>query len=266
MRSHTTTVFPLLESVVSIGATGVRADTATMNAAATLAFDSTGDSYWFSLGNSALGVSNAVLTPTSSGVYKANLAGGTTASLRIADPATTNLSWSTYGFWDVAMANGARTQSAFVTGYQTPAPAIPTTGTGVYYGKVSGEVILPQAGRENGVNYLALSGDASLYADFSTASLTGYLEGMQATDFEGVSLPWNSVSLMATISGGTFTGTSAATSAPGNSASLLGSANGTVAGMFFGPNADELGAVWTLSDGIGAAFGTIGAKHDKWGY
>jgi hypothetical protein len=39
-----------------------------------------------------------------------------------------------------------------------------------------------------------------------------------------------------------------------------------VAGMFFGPNAEELGAVWTLSDGIGAAIGTIGAKHDPWGY
>ena len=33
-----------------------------------------------------------------------------------------------------------------------------------------------------------------------------------------------------------------------------------IAGLFFGPAAEELGAVWTLSDGTRTAIGTIGAK------
>ena len=78
--------------------------------------------------------------------------------------------------------------------------------------------------------------------------------------------PWNSVALSATISGASFTGNTAATSAPGNSASLSSSATGTIDGMFFGPKADEIGAVWNLHDGAGTAIGTIGGKYDPWGY
>ena len=68
------------------------------------------------------------------------------------------------------------------------------------------------------------------------------------------------MSLLGAISGGNFAGTTAATSAPGTQGSLTGSAIGTFAGLFFGPAAQELGAVWTLSDGTATVIGTIGAK------
>jgi len=73
---------------------------------------------------------------------------------------------------------------------------------------------------------------------------------------------WNSVSLMGTISGGqnSFSGTSAVSSAPAGPFALNSSATGTFSGLFFGPSAQELGAVWTLFDGTNAAEGTIGAK------
>lgn len=261
IMAHPKTVFPLFQSVVSIGPAGVAADTTTINAGATLAFDSSDSSYEIAIQNAALGVSNVVLNSTPSGVFEADVAGGKHVSLEIADPATSNLSWTSFGFWDVVMTNGARTQAQFVTGYATPAGAVPTTGTATYAGPVRGEVILPQAGRENGVNYGALSGDASLVTNFGNGSITGNLVNMFSTDFDGNKLPWNSVSLSGTLfAQNMFSGTSAATSAPGNSAALKGTATGTFAGAFFGPRVEELGAVWTLSDGTAAAFGTIGAK------
>jgi hypothetical protein len=108
-----------------------------------------------------------------------------------------------------------------------------------------------------GVDSSRLTGDASLQANFGNGSITGNLTNMRAGG-----MPWNSVSLMGSISGGqnAFSGTSAATSAPGGIASMNGSATGTFAGMFFGPSAQELGAVWTLHDFTATAIGTIGAR------
>ena len=67
------------------------------------------------------------------------------------------------------------------------------------------------------------------------------------------------MSLLGAISGGDFTGTTAATTSPGTVGSMSSSATGTFAGAFFGPSAQELGAVWTLHDGTSTAIGTIGS-------
>jgi hypothetical protein len=42
---------------------------------------------------------------------------------------------------------------------------------------------------------------------------------------------------------------------------LSGSATGHIDGAFFGPAAQNLGAVWSLNDGSGAALGTVVAGH-----
>ena len=261
------TVFPLLQTAVSINSSGVSADTATINAGGSLVSKPGGSGYLLNLGNSALGVANVVLSPTTSGVFKASIANGGQVFLQVDDPASSQLSWSSYGFWDVVSFNGARTQGAFVTGLATPNAAVPKTGSATFTGKVAGEVILPQAGRENGVNYFSLEGDANLEANFASGTVTGRLTNMTASDFDATKLPWNSMSLVASFVHGEnfFNGTTAATSAPGNTASLKGTATGTLAGMLFGPSGQELGAVWTLSDGVGAAFGTIRAKPNPSG-
>ena len=176
--------------------------------------------------------------------------------MRIADPATSNLNWTTYGTWGVHVDFGvpSSTAAAFVTGYKTPAGSVPTTGTATYVGSVVGQVMHAEAGQENGVGIADLTGKASLQANFGDDSISGSL-----TDMMAGSLPWNSVSLSGTISGGQFSGATAATSAPGNALSMAASATGTFNGMFFGPKAQELGAVWTLYDGHFAAIGSIGA-------
>lgn len=262
MQAHSLTTFPLLQSVVSIGSTGAIADQATISNGGTLAFDSSDTRYVLNLANPVVSVSNVQLNAGPGGGFGGDAGNGKSAFLDIADPATSMLSWTSYGFWDVAASTGARTQAAFVTGYVTPQNSVPTTGTATYRGTVSGELILPQAGRENGLNYLALSGDAYLDVDFAAGSVNGALREMYTTDFDGNKSPWDWVSLSGTVLGqNMFGGLTASAQTSGTGSSLASTATGTFAGAFFGPQAQELGAVWTLSDGTAAAFGTIGAAN-----
>jgi hypothetical protein len=269
MQAHSMTVFPLLETAVSVRPGRAEADTTTMNGGATLAFSSfvnTGDaSYRLNAANPVLGLSDVLLThDPGSGAYKANLAAGAAASLDIF-----TLSWTTYGSWAVVMPDGTRTEAAFVTGYATPTGSVPTTGTATYNGITVGRTYHPQAGEVNGARSYNVNGDATLVANFGSGVITGSLTNMTSNASWYDSVPWNSVSLLGAISGGQFTGTSAATSAPANPGALGGSATGTFAGMFFGPSAQELGAVWTLYDGNASATGTIGARSgtgSPWDY
>jgi hypothetical protein len=262
LRSQSTTTFPLLETVMKTDSTGAHADVTTTNAGATLAFGSTSDDYRISIANPALGISNQLLSRDICGFCSSADVGQ--VFLHIASPATSNLNWTSYGMWGV-QANSApasTTSAAFVTGYKTSDAAVPKSGTATFNGSVVGQVMYPQAGQENGVAYSDLTGKAALEANFASGAITGNLTNMMAG-----SNPWNSVSLAGSIATGQnyFSGSTAATSAPANETALSGSATGTFAGMFFGPSAQELGAVWTLSDGHGSAIGSIGATSDPSG-
>ena len=75
---------------------------------------------------------------------------------------------------------------------------------------------------------------------------------------------WNSLSFNGNIASGmnSFTGTTTSADAPGHTYSLSGTANGYLAGKFYGTTAQELGAIWNLSDGTGAATGVlVGTKQ-----
>lgn len=166
-----------------------------------------------------------------------------------------NLDWTNFGRWsdtypgDWNSTNGGRRDGVFVLGYATPVAAVPTGGTANYGGTAAGSVYLPTGG-------LPLSGSASLVADFGTATVTGTLTGMTAA-----SAPWNDIRFSSSIVGNSFSGNAQVTSAPGGTASLGLGGTGTIQGLFFGPLANEIGAVWTLFDGANAAIGTIGARR-----
>ncbi len=106
------------------------------------------------------------------------------------------------------------------------------------------------------------AGTASLTANFVSGNLSGNLSNMMVIPWEGAPLPWNSLSITAGFFVGTneFAGTLAATSSPGGIASMSAAANGEIRGNFFGPSANELGAVWVLHDATRTAVGSIGAK------
>ena len=142
---------------------------------------------------------------------------------------------------------------------------MPTSGTATYSnGSVRGEVFTPAVSATLPYTDARLSGSVSLNVDFGSGALTGSLTGMQVNDAAGAHIAaWNDVSLSATISGNGFSGSTAATSSPSGAASapyvLAGSATGTVNGNFYGPAADEAGAVWTLNDGQRSAIGSLTA-------
>ena len=263
MQAHPTTAFPLLQSVFTVNGSVAGADTVAMNGGATLSFDYPGDNVGDKINLAVPGLFSNVTLVAGGGYYCYSFCGQVGSryvELEFADPATSNLSWTTYGTW-YSSSSQTRNYGEFVTGYTTPAGSVPTTGTATYTGSAQGRVFYPDAGGPNGVGHTYVLGDASLQANFGSGSITGSLTNMtNGSGWTHGQGPWNSVSLLGAISGGNFTGTTAATSAPGTLGSLRGSATGTFAGLFFGPIAQELGAVWTLHDGTSTAIGTIGAR------
>lgn len=178
------------------------------------------------------------------------------------DLSTFGLSYTGFGRWEIrgnpgpAVGNGT-----FVFGYETPIGSMPASGTAAYKGTgtVAGIVDVSKSG--NGQRAL-VGGDANLAANFGTGQVSGSLTNMIATTDGKTAQPWNNVSVSASIAAGTnsFSGSTGAATAPAGTYTLKGTANGHIDGAFYGPNANELGAVWTLSngDGTGAAIGVVG--------
>ena len=92
--------------------------------------------------------------------------------------------------------------------------------------------------------------------------MLSYLAGYAAS---GGGSPWNDVSVSASIATGTnkFSGTTSVSSQPASGPSgalLLGnSATGNINGGFYGPAAQNLGAIWSLSDGTTSVIGGVAA-------
>ena len=175
--------------------------------------------------------------------------------------------WSTGGVWDYF--EGPLThRGVFVTGYQTPAGAMPATGTATYSGLARGSVYYPALGSGQllckcGETFV--EGNASFTANFGTRNLSGSLTNMTVAhpwDDTAPRVPWMDVGFSSTITGNGFSGTTWVTAA-GNSHVPLGlNATGTIEGRFFGPAAQEAGAVWTLFDGTNSAIGTLTGRRN----
>lgn len=174
------------------------------------------------------------------------------------------LSYTAVGGWGlVASSPNVLSSGVYVFGYQTPQAAMPTSGTAVFSGTgfVEG-TIYKTVGTE--IQSGIVVGNSSITTNFGSGAITGSLTQMTEYNSQNNrSEPWNDVSVSANIATGsnTFSGTTAAASAPGQSMSLSGSAVGKINGAFFGPAAQNLGAVWSLSDGTGSAIGTVVAGH-----
>lgn len=186
-----------------------------------------------------------------------------------------SLNYVLFGDWAVSASTSATTPnnaSFWITGYQTPASQLPT-GTASYVangstttsstaGIVTGIVAAPSGSSfVNG----ELAGNASLSVNFGTGAISGTFSSMGVTPKGGSTTGWNGVTVAGTIAGGTstFAGTTAATGTPGGTFGLSTSATGVIDGAFYGPNGQELGAVWSLHDGTGvngkAAIGVVSA-------
>jgi hypothetical protein len=149
----------------------------------------------------------------------------------------------------------------FVAGFETPQAAMPTSGTAVFSNGTAQGDVYKTVGTEiqttsvfnNAVNSVSIS------ANFASGAITGNFTKMVTVNNQS----WNDVTLNANIATGTnrFSGTTAAASAPSTTMSLSGSATGSINGAFYGPAAQNIGAVWSLKDGTGSAIGTVVAGH-----
>jgi hypothetical protein len=163
-----------------------------------------------------------------------------------------HLDYTAFGTWSYG------TESAgWVSGYQTPTAAVPTTGSATYSGHTYGVVDATVGGA---TTQASLKGDASLNVAFASGQVTGSLTNMTVTPAGAAAAPWNDVSITATLSGATFSGTTAAASAPSGPYAAQSTAVGGVQGALYGPAAQEAGAVWDLHDGAVHAVGSLGVR------
>ncbi len=185
------------------------------------------------------------------------------------DEPTFGLSYVVLGGWisrDGTPPNLSPYKSAgyFAFGYETSPTAMPASGTASFSGFTFGTAYTSVAGH---ILAADLQGTATFSTDFASGKLTGALTnifyGSASTLLSVSNAPWNDVSVNASIGSGTnrFSGATAVTSAPQNTFSLKPSATGRIDGAFYGPAAQNIGAIWTLSDGTTSAIGGVAAGH-----
>jgi hypothetical protein len=188
------------------------------------------------------------------------LSDGSTAALH-----TTDLTYTQFGIWNYTAKGSSTTYvGTLVTGYQTPTSGVPTSGTGTYSGPndVGGTVYAPS---NSAVSPASLSGSVSGTVNFATGAVSAQLTGMTASAAgSSGSTAWNQVNLTGTLSGATFKGTTTTPAAVSGTYGMSAGATGTFAGALYGPNGNELGAIWSLNETGGstngkAAVGTFGA-------
>ena len=236
------TVFPLLQTTMIYDPNSARADAVTNAAGGTAAFQS---------GEPNIKVDAFVK-----------------ADVRSSFSTSANLDWTRAGYWSTGgdwwgYDDVVGRRAVFVTGYETPAAAVPAAGTATFTGSAVGSVFQP--GHSSGITHCAcaieqVTGNASFTADFGARTLAGSLTNMSVGNpWSGDAFQWNDVAFTSTIAGSSFSGTSRVTSAP--SGAMAANATGTLEGRFFGPSAQEAGAVWTLFDGTNAAIGTLTGKR-----
>ena len=184
---------------------------------------------------------------------------------------TTTLTYTVLGTWGYAPASGGTSYlgSTDLGLAKQIVPNAPKPGSATYNGAANGAYFVP-----SGTGTIAagvLAGNMSLTANFSNDTVSGTLTNMIATPVSGgAATPWNTVALSGTIqyatgSAYTFSGPTSTSSAPSGAgnAGFSNAASGHFAGVFNGPNAEEVGGTWTLSDPAAAgggktAFGTFG--------
>ncbi|HEX5279980.1 MAG TPA: transferrin-binding protein-like solute binding protein [Micropepsaceae bacterium] len=259
MQPSTGEVYPFKQTVISVTGSYTVPDAAVNAGGASLSvvdWKASGESQ-FRLTIPGLGVDS---TFTSASLLKgpSTVLGGTFQLV------TFSFNYALLGMWQVdsiAHPIGCCTYlhdfGAFISGYETPASAIPAAGTAVYSAtaNVAGYLTAPFV-------LASLAGDGSFSADFSSGVITGNFTNMVASN-RVTTAPWNDVSITASLISGTshFSGSTAVTSAPDAAFAISRTASGHIDGGFYGPNANELGAVWSLSDSTSVAIGVVRGTH-----
>jgi hypothetical protein len=160
-----------------------------------------------------------------------------------------------------------------ITGFQTPASNVPTSGQATYLGDGT-------AGAKGSMQGLiftgppfpyhppgTISGSANSFSvNFGSGQVTGTLSGLTATPVSqagvaGAPQAWNQINISATLSGAVLSGNTSTTAPPSGGLGFGAGSTGKFDGALYGPNGEELGAVWSLRDPAtsNTAFGVVAA-------
>jgi hypothetical protein len=259
----TGTSLPLVLTTVRDSFSG---DSATVASGGTLSQGSNG--LGLSLNSNAFKVSGATPNafPYNSNTYNPPALGGrpVVAMLGPAD----NLDYTRFGYWTLPDANPYYDVAggAWLAGYVTSVSQIPTSGSASYSGRVVGLASSYPSCQCN--DYLDFAGSVSMTANFASRAISGSMTNLQFTNMEFTDIPLNDIGFAATLDAtrGTYTGTTSALTFPVNPYpnfpyAVVPGAKGTITGAFYGPSAQETGAVWTLSDGTHRLIGSFGAAR-----
>ena len=182
-----------------------------------------------------------------------------------ADPRWFGWNYQTYGVWLSEPTPSTFTAGAMSAGAQTPGNAVPTTGNAVFTGLSSG-FYFDTAGTPyfTSANMRAAVNWGTRAIDFSTAntSIGNLLTGTAPTAMPGLDVT-GTLSYAAGAS--QFSGTVSAAGVPVNTAGIPVSPaplSGNANGRFYGPAAQEIGGVYTLSGGTRERMiGAFGGKR-----
>jgi hypothetical protein len=259
--------FPVLSSALQFDSIGATPATSNQSATATISADSSTVRLVVpSLNlNQSLPLSGTPVVPTPEGWDLTNLERGFSNTDYVS---SWGLSYVSLGLWLHSGAKGSSPQVAFTAyafGYETPAAGMPTSGSATYLGPgaVRGQESLglaPATGG-GGDSNLWVSGDASFSADFASGNISGSFKNMTSHGDSG-DLGWYDISVGGKIASGTnkFSGTT--TISPVQPSGLGGeNGNGQINGAFYGPNAQNLGAIWTLTGSNFSVLGAVAATH-----
>ena len=157
--------------------------------------------------------------------------------------------YQTFGAWQTGIGTGSGTYGALSIGAPTAGSAIPTTGGATFNGATMGFY-----SDATGEGFVAVS-DLTVTADFAARSLS-----FNASNTQKVNTTTAATSAAANLNmTGTLTYTSGINSFSGT-LNAAGGMTGTSQGRFYGPNAEELGGVFSLSGaGVEAYMGSYGA-------
>ena len=181
----------------------------------------------------------------------------TNATAIVIDPTTSPLGWNyqTFGVWNRATSLTSFDAGVFSFGSPTPATALPTTGTATFNGLANGFFV-----------------DSTHTAFFTTAQMTANV--IWSTTAPTITFSTTNTTVVG-ITAPSSIGTSnsglnlnAAIAYPAGTNAFSGTVTsnngmtGTLTGRYFGPNAEEVGGLYNLSNpAVGTMMGGFGGKR-----
>jgi hypothetical protein len=194
-----------------------------------------------------------------SGLCAVSNASTSTAGIVIDGTTATALGWNyqTFGVWEGDVSPGSWQAGAISAGNPTPASAVPTVGLATFTGLSSGFYADP-----TGTPFITAAG-MTANVDFSARSVGFSTSNTQLVNVNTLATTAdNGLNLTGTL---TYAAGTNQFSGPVNTGVPLSGVplSGTATGQFYGPNAQEIGGTYGLSDGSGVShmLGAFGGKR-----